>query len=221
MFKKVLISDDFGSINLGVLTIAETLGLKTIEHVQYCDDAYLKLKKGLLDKAPYDLLITDLSFKEDHRKQRFASGEALIKVIKQECPDLNIIVYSIEDRLQKVRFLMTTYHINAYVCKGRQGLIELSAGINAVAQNKKYLSPQVQQALSSQGLLEIDDYDIELIQQLALGLSQEDISAKFKQTKKSPSSLSSIEKRLNKLKIQFQANNATHLVAIAKDLGLI
>ncbi|MGC1633782.1 MAG: response regulator, partial [Gelidibacter sp.] len=36
-----------------------------------------------------------------------------------------------------------------------------------------------------------------------------------------PNSLSSIEKKLNKLRIQFKANNAIHLVAIVKDLGLI
>ena len=36
-----------------------------------------------------------------------------------------------------------------------------------------------------------------------------------------PSSLSSIEKRLNKLRIDFKANNAIHLVSTAKDLGLI
>jgi hypothetical protein len=32
---------------------------------------------------------------------------------------------------------------------------------------------------------------------------------------------SSIEKRINKLKIYFKANNNVHLIAIAKDLGLV
>jgi DNA-binding NarL/FixJ family response regulator len=221
MFKKVLVSDDLGSINLGVMTIASSLGLKNVEHVQYCDDAYLKIKKALLDGSPYDLLITDLSFKQDHRVQKYPNGEALIKVLKQECPNLPIVVYSIEDRLQKVRHLVTTYQINAYVCKGRQGLLELSAAMFEVANGNRYLSPQVNQALSHKTVLEIDDYDIELIQLLANGLSQDDISERFKKRNITPSSLSSIEKRLNKLKIQFQANNATHLVAIVKDLGLI
>jgi hypothetical protein len=53
------------------------------------------------------------------------------------------------------------------------------------------------------------------------GLSQDEISQLFKKNNISPSSLSTIEKRLNKLRIQFRANNAIHLVAIAKDLGLI
>lgn len=221
MFKKVLVADDLGSINLGVMTIADTLGLKNVEHVQYCDDAYLKIKKAILDQQPYDLLITDLSFKADHRPQKYSSGEELIKVLKQECPELKIMAYSIEDRLQKVRHLVNDYNINAYICKGRRGLMDLATGIAAVAEGKTFVSPQVEQALNAKDNLEIDDYDIELIQHLAHGLSQEEISVLFKQESKTPSSLSSIEKRLNKLKIQFQANNATHLVAIAKDLGLI
>ena len=52
-------------------------------------------------------------------------------------------------------------------------------------------------------------------------LSQEDISFQFKNNQTSPSSLSSIEKRLNKLKIQFKAINSIHLVSIVKDVGLI
>ena len=50
---------------------------------------------------------------------------------------------------------------------------------------------------------------------------EHDISFQFKKNNTSPSSLSTIEKHLNKLKIQFKANNAIHLVAIAKDVGLI
>ena len=69
--------------------------------------------------------------------------------------------------------------------------------------------------------LEIEDYDIKLIKFLSKGLSQDEISAHLKTNNISPSSLSSIEKRLNKLRIQFKANNAIHLVAIVKDLGLI
>jgi DNA-binding NarL/FixJ family response regulator len=221
MFKKVLVADDLGSINLGVLTIADSLGLNGIKHVQYCDDAYLKIKKGILDKSPHDLLITDLSFKADYREQKLASGEDLIRTLKSEHPELKIIVYSIEDRLQKVRRLINSYNIQGYVCKGRRGLIELTQAIQSVYEDSLYLSPQVSQALSNKQVLEINDFDIELIKLLSQGLSQDEISEKFKGSNISPSSLSSIEKRLNKLKIQFKANNATHLISITKDLGLI
>lgn len=221
MFKKVLISDDLGSINKGVLTVLKGLKINDVQQVQYCDDAHLKIKKAALDNSPYDLLITDLSFIKDHREQKYPSGESLIIALKQEYPELKIIVYSVEDRLQRVRSLINTYHTNGYVCKGRRGLLELEEAIHTVYNNNTYLSPLVQQALSPKTELEIDDYDIELVHLLANGLSQEEISISLKKKNITPSSLSSIEKHLNKLRIQFKANNAIHLVAIVKDLGLI
>ncbi len=221
MFSKVLISDDLGSINQGVISVLEGLGIENIHQVQYCDDAFLKIKRAELDANPFDLFITDLSFIKDHRTQKFESGSDLIKALKQDLPNLNIIVYSVEDRLQKVRLLLNEYKINAYVCKGRRGLIELEKAIQLVYDKDIFLSPQVAQALTPKTNLELDNYDIQVVKLLSTGLSQEEISQKFKDNNISPNSLSTIEKRLNKLRIQFKANNAIHLVAIVKDLGLI
>ena len=221
MFKKVLISDDLGSINKGVFSVLEGLNINTIEQVQYCDDTYLKIKKGNLDQSPFDLLITDLSFTKDHREQKYTSGEALIIALNKEYPELKVIVYSVEDRLQRVRLLINTHQVNGYVCKGRNGLSELKKAIQAVYNNDIYLSPEVQQALNPKTDLEIDDFDIQLLDLLSKGLSQDDISKLLKKNNITPSSLSSIEKKLNRLKIQFQANNAIHLIATVKDLGLI
>ncbi|MGB1283762.1 MAG: helix-turn-helix transcriptional regulator [Polaribacter sp.] len=221
MFTKVLVSDDLGSINQGVISVLEDLEVPTIEQVLYCDDAYLKIKKGILDASPFQLFITDLSFIEDHREQKFPSGESLVIALKKEHPSLKIIVYSVEERLQKVRTLIQKHNADGYVCKGRKGLIELEEAIHTVYDNKIYLSNQVKEALSSKTDLEIDDYDIHLIQLLSKGLSQEEISLYLKNNKIYPSSLSTVEKKLNKLRVQFRANNVIHLVAIVKDLGLI
>lgn len=221
MFKKVLIADDLGSINQGVLTVLDALGIKNVQQVQYCDDAHLKIKKAIFDKSPFDLVITDLSFKPDHREEKITSGDALIEVLNNEFPELKVIVYSVEDRLQRIRTLVNIHNVNAYVCKGRRGLIELSNAINVVFNGDKYFSPHIEHALSHKTDLEVDDFDIKLLKQLSKGLSQDEISIFFKRNNVSPSSLSSIEKRLNKLKIQFRANNAIHLVALVKDLGLI
>lgn len=221
MFKKVLISDDLDSINHGIQAVTESLNISSVEQVQYCDDAYLKIKKGIIDASPFELLITDLSFKSDHRAQTYTSGEALIKVLSKEHPELCVIVYSIEDRPLKVRYFFENYNINGFVCKSRKGMSELKKAITEVYGGKYYLSPQIQSSLNSKADLEIEEYDIELLRQLAAGKSQDEISLEFKQQAISPSSLSSIEKRLNKLRIQFKANNAIQLVAVAKDMGII
>lgn len=221
MFKKVLVAEDMDDINKGVYTMLCEMGVKEIHQVQYCDDANLKIQRGIFDKRPYDLLITDLSFKADHRSQKHPSGEDLIEKIKQDFPNLKVIVYSVENRLQKVRALVNKYNIDGYVCKGRTGLKELSKAISSVYVDEMHLSPEVKNALSPKANLEVSDYDIELVKYLAKGLSQDEISSLFKKKNITPSSLSSIEKHLNRLRLKFNANNAIHLVAIVKDLGLI
>jgi len=221
MFKKVLIVDDHDDINKSVLEVLKSLNIDNIYKVQYCDDAFLKIKKGELDKDFFDLLITDLSFKEDHRDCKLSSGEDLIAALRKDYKNLSIIVYSMKDQLQKVRGLINQHQVNAYVCKSRKGSVELEKAIKTVYNNKQFLSPQVEQALSTKNDLEIDDYDIELLKQLSLGYSKEQISDLFKKKCINPSSLSSVEKKQNKLFIQFKANNSTHLVSIVKDLGLI
>lgn len=208
-------------IHRGIYNTLSELGVKHIDQVQYCDDAYLKIKRAIFDEVPYDLLITDLFFKADHREQRFSSGDMLIETVKKEYPELKAIVYSVEDRLQKVRTLVIEHNLDGYVCKSRRGLVELTKAVHAILNNDIYLSSEVNNALSPKNNLEIQDYDINLLRQLSLGLSQDDISLYFKANHITPNSLSSIEKRLNKLRIQFSANNAIHLVTIVKDLGII
>lgn len=221
MFKKVIVADDLVSINLGMLSVLKDLNVAEVESVQYCDDAYLKIKKSYQDHKPYELLITDLSFKKDHRDQEYPSGEALVAAMHKDFPDLKIIVYSIEDRIQRTRKLIMEYGVKAYVCKGRRGLTELTDAINAVNNNLQYVSHQVAPALSKKSNLEIDNFDILIVKYLSEGFSQDQISLQLKDNNLSPNSLSTIEKRLNKLRIQFKANNVIHLVAIVKDLGLI
>lgn len=221
MFKKVLLSEDIDTISQGVMTIMEALHIDHVHQVQYCDDAYLKMIKSNQDGQMFDLLITDLSFKADHRKQKLDSGEALIKKLREEFPALKIIVYSVEDRLEKVRSLLNGLKINGYVTKGRKGLIELEDAIVQVFNGNTYLSRELTHSLTAVKPVEIMDSDIELLRLLSSGHSQDQISKIFKEDNINPNSLSSIEKRLNLLRNHFGANNAIHLVAISKDLGLI
>jgi DNA-binding NarL/FixJ family response regulator len=221
MFKRVIVADDLESINQGVSSIINSLNISSLTAVKYCDDVYIKIKKAIADRNPYDLLILDLSFKKDDRITKFESGESLIKTLRKEGIDIKIIVYSIEDRPQKVKKLFKDYTIDAYVCKGRNGLGELESAIIQVSLNSQYISPSLDKALSKNNDLEITDYDIDLLKHLSFGKSKDEISKIFKSKNITPYSISSIEKRQNKLLMQFNANNAMHLVSIVKDLGII
>ncbi|WP_340201472.1 response regulator [Ascidiimonas sp. W6] len=221
MFQKILFAEDIDNISEGVKKILKELHIDHIDYVQYCDDAYLKIRKAELEKEPYDLCITDLSFVKDHRVQKIKSGVGLIEKLKKESPYLKLIVYSVEDKMQTVRKLMDIYHVNAYVCKGRKGLKELQTAIIAVYAQNRFLSPQVSGALHNTNSLQIDAYDLDLLNFLATGHTQEQIAEKLKNEEITPSSLSSIEKKINRMKSHFNATNSTHLIAVVKDLGLI
>jgi len=222
MFNKVLVAEDLDSISIAVGQALEELSISEIHHAKYCDDALMKVKKALLDEAPYDLLISDLSFKTDHRENRLTSGDELIAAIKKEQPTIKTIVFSIEDKSFRIKSLFNDLGINAFVAKGRNSIPELKKAIQGVYKNNsKIVSPELSQALRDKSLIEIEVYDIILLKSLSRGLILNEIATELKNTGIIPNGCSSIEKRINRLKIFFKANNNVHLIAIAKDLGLV
>lgn len=83
------------------------------------------------------------------------------------------------------------------------------------------MSPQIQKVIATKADFEIEEYDIYLLNNLAEGLSQDAISKQLKAKNISPNSLSSVEKRVSKLKIHLGAKNTYQLIALSKDIGLI
>lgn len=220
MFKKILIAEDFDSINIAVAKAFEQLPTELV-HVKYCDDGLIKIKKALADGAPFDLLISDLSFVSDHRQEKLSSGEELINAVRSLQPDLKVIAYSIEDKSYRIRSLFEKQQISGYVFKGRNSIPELQKAVQDVYQNKQFISPEVNQNLNNKSLGELDDYDIALLKLLSTGDKQDEIAQKLKAAGISPNSTSAVEKKINRLKIYFDANNTTHLVSLAKDLRVI
>ncbi|WP_281637593.1 response regulator transcription factor [Flavobacterium marginilacus] len=222
MFKKVLIADDIDFNDIAAVQVLEDLEIPEIAYSKYCDDALLKIKRAYKDNEPYELLISDLSFKADCRENTLNSGEELISAVKQLFPEIKIIVFSIEDKSYRIKSLFDKYGINGFVMKGRNSIVELKKAVEVTCQNKqKYLSPDLNYILQDKTVNEIDNYDIQLIKYLSKGVTQENMATAFVEAGITPNSKSTIEKRLNKLKIYFKANNPAHLVAIAKDLGLV
>ena len=221
MLNKILIAEDRDDINKGLQSTLNGLSIHTIHQTQYCDEALLKIQKAIQDQQPYDLLITDLSFEEDHITQKLKSGNDLTKAIFDRNIAIPIIVYSVEDRLQHVRSLVNEYGIKGYVCKGRHGLQDLQKAIKNLNNDTVFLSDRVKGALKTSQNNDISNYDCLLMTKLSEGFSQPQIAGYLKNKNISPSSLSSVEKRLIKLKDIFRANNTAHLVAVAKDAGFI
>lgn len=221
MFKKVLVVEDIDSINIGLRRkLASTFDFD-VDHAKYCDKAHIKVMKALLDKEPYDLLITDLSFKPTGRIEKLKSGDDLIREVRAQQPDLKTIIYSIEDRPFKIKEFIKDFLIDGYVLKGRNSANEMVDAINMIHSGKSYVSPELMNGLHSAPTMELEAFDLQLLHELSEGYSQQEISERFEKHGLHPSSLSSIEKRLNKLKDYFMARNTTHLIAQAKDMGLL
>ena len=119
MFSKILIAEDHESSNFSVQKVLKDLKIPSVDHVYYCDDAFSYLKKSLETDSPYEVLLTDLSFEEDHRKQLLKNGRELIKCCRDLHPELKVIVFSGEHRLGIIDLLFNELEINAFVRKAR------------------------------------------------------------------------------------------------------
>jgi DNA-binding NarL/FixJ family response regulator len=219
MFKKVLIAEDLDSISLTIIQTLADLSIADVHHAKYCDDAFLKIKKALYQNEPFDLLISDLSFKKDHRENKLNGGDELIEAVKRIQPNIKTIVFSIEDKSYKIKSLYDNLRINAYIIKGRNSIQELKKAIESISNNESYIIPD--ELTKHKSIIEIEAYDISLLGLLSKGFLINEITTEFKNLGIIPNGSSSIEKRINKLKIYFKANNNVHLIAIAKDIGLI
>lgn len=222
MFTKVLIAEDLDSIGFAISKMLEQeFAISNTTIFKYCNEALLSIKSEALKKQPYDLIITDISFKEDYRDGKIRTGQELIRTVKNIYPQMPIIVFTVEDNPNIAQPLLSQNQPVAYVLKGRDGFKQLKQAITKVAKGLNYVSNTLQVKLKSNPVFEIENYDVVLLQELSKGLSQAQISVAFKNKDTTPSSLSSIEKRLNKLKDILKAKNNVQLVANAKDLGLI
>lgn len=222
MFQKVLIAEDHGLTGSGLRESLAALSIPEIMVVHYCDDALLKIKAALQQERPFEVLITDLSFKADYKNCDLVSGEELIAEVRKIQPDIKIVVYSVENRIGKIKTLYDALGIDAFVGKERRDINEITKAIQQVLEGKTYFSESLKHALrSSENQLELDDYDIFLLQLLAKGLKQEEIAQYFQERNYPASSLRSIQDRLGKLKTIFGAKTPVHLVAQAMERGFI
>ncbi|SEL71020.1 DNA-binding response regulator, NarL/FixJ family, contains REC and HTH domains [Aquimarina amphilecti] len=221
MFTKVLVAEDYEIANQGIVKVLnDEVGILDIKEAKYCDDAYIKFRKAHQSEDPFELLITDLSFKEDHKVQTRTSGIELIQDIRKIDPTINVIVYSQESRPDKINMLFQKLDINGYVCKGQHAIKDLVNCIQGVYKGDIVLPSEVTDA-NTDNIINLDDFDIMLLEELALGFTKKEIVQKLKKQKISPNSESTIDKRVSKLFDDFKAKNTTHLVAIVKDLGLL
>ncbi|TDX00380.1 response regulator [Dinghuibacter silviterrae] len=221
MITKVLIAEDHESANISVQKTLEELNITQIDYTYYCDDAVQKIQIAHQKNEPYDLLISDLYFEEDERIQRISEGTDLIVAARQVQPDLKVLVFSAEDKPAVIESLFNNQDIDGYVRKARNDAKELKMAIEFIANNQRYLPRHLVKQFKQKNTHEFTEFDIIIISLMARGIRQKDIPAHLKEKQIQPSGLSSIEKRLNRIKEALDFSNNEQLVAYCKDMGIV
>lgn len=221
MIDKIIIAEDHESANLSLQRTMEDLGLKNIDHVYYCDDALNRIKLAKAKDDPYDLLITDLYFEEDGNVQQIAGGFELIKSVRQVQPDIMILVFSSENRPATIDMLFKNLEIDAYVRKARHDAKELKTAFEALNKGQRYHPRSLAESIKKSNAYEFTDFDINIIRLLSSGYQQNEIPVYLKQHGIKPSSLSTIEKRLNQIREELGISKNEQLVLFCKDNGIL
>lgn len=223
MFKKILITEDIDSVTLGLKTwLATQYPEADIRSTKYCDEALLKVKRSVAENAPFDLVISDLTFVEDHLPAVIKTGEELITLIKPLLPTARIIVYSIYDNPQRIYNVFHNLEIHAFIAKGRNSIEEFAHALGLLYTTEAtYISPHLLQWVEETNQTDISDDDILLLQWLSQGISQKDMSSKLHELNKSYQNIASVEKKLKRLKKMLNASSSIQLIANAKDLRII
>jgi len=221
MFKKVLVVEDHEIVNLSIQRSLAEAGVQYVKYVYYCDDALARIKKALQEGEPYDLLVTDLSFEQDHIQQVLAGGEALVQAVKAVQPDIKVLVFSGESRSSVIDHLFKAHGINAYVRKARRDGQHLKEAFIKISEGTNYISLDIKKSIKESNLFEFSSVDVQIIKLLAEGILQKEIPYYLKQKNMKPSSLSSIEKRLNTMREVFEFNKNEQLVAYCIDKGVL
>lgn len=221
MITKVLVAEDHELANVSLQKTLEELGIREVDYVYYCDHALQKIKHSKIAGNPYDLLITDLSFENDGNPQQITNGVALIAASRLVLPQLKILVFSIESKPAIIDTLFEEQEIDGYVRKSRTDRKDLRLAIDSINRNHRYYPRQLNQLADPKNAYQFTTYDIEIITLLASGVSQKNIPASLVEKGIRPSSLSSVEKRLNHIKIELDFTKNEQLVAFCKDMGII
>lgn len=220
MFEHVLIAEDHESANISLRKTLEDLAIAKFHFVYYCDDALSALQIAGRTPEPYDLLITDLYFEEDHQKQQLAGGQALIASARALQPLLKILVFSGEHRTNVIDDLFAKTGIDGYVRKARHDAQHLKEAIAKIAAGGKYYPPYLRQAVKHNAH-SFTEFDIAVLGLLAAGVLQKNIPGHLQKSGIRPSGLSSVEKRLNLVREALGCTNNEQLVAYCKDQHVI
>lgn len=220
MIDKIIIAEDHETANLSIKKTVEEMKITTIDHVYYCDAAVLKIRLAKQQGDPYDLLISDLQFEKDGSHQTIEDGFGLITAVREIQPEIRVLIFSAEHRASVIDKLFKQFGIDGYVRKARNDARELRTALENISRARLHYPPGFARQLRESNTYEFTEFDITIIRLLAEGYQQNAIPNYLRHNNIKPSSLSSVEKRLNQIREVFGYTKNEQLVAFCKENGI-
>ncbi|KAB1160536.1 response regulator transcription factor [Tenacibaculum aiptasiae] len=219
---KILLVDDHQLIIEGILSYLRDIDNLEIETANSCDEAFSKIKANL-NKDPFHIVFTDLSFDNQKENNTLDGGESLIKALQQEKVDIKIGVITGHSETNRVFNVIHNLNPSAYILKGNCSTDELTFAIKKILKGEIYYTHEIHQKLLKRALIEIqmDEVAIQILKELPKHAKIGNLEGLIKKRDGSAIKVRSIESKLAKLRTDLQANNNTDLVLKAKELGIL
>ena len=126
-----------------------------------------------------------------------------------------------QSRLLWYVHLQKTSAIDGYVRKARHDAKELKSALDALSKGQRYYPQALVQLVKKSNAYEFTEFDIKIIRLLSQGYQQNEIPDYLKQHNIKPSSLSTIEKRLNQIRDELGFSKNEQLVLFCKETGIL
>jgi len=170
-----------------------------------------------LAHCPFDIAAIDLAIPPGDKYPAINDGEDLALQVRQKMPSCKIIIHTFRDSRYKLRTVIDNINPEAILVKKETRSRNFLDAFNAFESGDTYFTPTAEAAMRMSPL-QIDHFDKKILEHLSKHSKVKDLPGRV------PLQLSSIEKRIKRLKEQIcespKAGN-DQLIREAKSMGLI
>jgi len=217
---KILLVDDHQVILEGLKNLLNKENYE-IETSNSCDEAFSFLKSSK-KTDPFHIVFTDLSFDDDNTSE-ISGGEQLIKKVKEAGFPAKVGVITGHSEINRVYSVIHNYNPSAYILKGKCSSEDLDFAIQKMLKEEVFYTHEIHQKLLKRALVEIhmDDIAIQILNEIPKHPKINNLEGVVKKEDGTFVKSRTIENKLAKLRIDFNAKNNTDLVIKAKEYGII
>jgi len=181
------------------------------ESANDCDTAWNKI-----NNKHYDVILLDLNFPLNPN-QKITSGEELGQKIKENFPNVKIIVLTGVIETVQLKNIIKKINPEGFLLKGETNSREIFRCLETLMDNNVYYSPTINKIFHMRFINDpgLDEHDRKILEYLSLGIKTKNLPNHI------PLSLRSIESRKRKLREIFDAEDDETLLKNSRKAGYL